>query len=77
MHGTRTTRTGTIRKAVAERKRLFRMALASAGLSMRQWAEAEHLTHGHVSLFINGHRDSAAMDARVDAFIAKHLRSVA
>lgn len=77
MDGTRTKGHGTIRKAVAERKRLFRMALASAGLSMRQWADGEGLTHGHVSLFINGHRPSDRMEERVEAFIAKHLRHVA
>jgi hypothetical protein len=74
MSGTRTISSRTIQKQAAERKRLFRMALASAGLSLRQWCEREGYTHGHLSPVLSGHRPAGrALADLMQRFIVKHL----
>ena len=60
-------------KAKTSRKQLFRAALAIADLTASQWAEREKLTPEHLSLVLNGKRESAALNERIDTFVREHL----
>lgn len=59
--------------AKTSRKQLFRAALAIAGLTAGQWAEREGLTAMHLSMVLNGKRDSARLGEKIDAFVRTHL----
>lgn len=67
----------TLPKAVRLRKTRFYQALVPAGLSMSAWARSQKVTPGHLSQVLNGARDGFALDAKIDAFIAKHLKDLA
>lgn len=58
--------------AIERRRTRFLRALAAAGLSQSGWARANGLTKGHLSLVLNGKRDSEALTAKIDAFIREH-----
>jgi hypothetical protein len=60
-------------KAKPNRKQLFRVALALAGETQGSWAEANDLTPQHLSLVLNGKRDSLTLNARIDGYIAEKL----
>lgn len=62
-------------RAQMRRKRLFRAALALAGLTETQWAEKQGISQPHLSLVLNGKRESKVLTDKVDAFIDKHLVS--
>lgn len=65
-------------KALKERKTRFRQALVAAGLSMAGWARTHgDCTPGHLSQVLDGKRPGFALDDKIAAFTAKHLRSVA
>jgi hypothetical protein len=60
----------------ATRKRLFRAALGGAGLTARQWAEAQGLSDGHLSNLLAGTKENPSVIEKVDAFIDKQLISL-
>jgi hypothetical protein len=60
-------------KAKTSRKQLFKAALAIAGLTAAEWASGEDLTPEHVSMVLNGKRESARLIEKVDAFVRQHL----
>jgi hypothetical protein len=60
----------------ATRKRLFRAALGNAGLSARQWAEAQGLSDGHLSNLLSGTKENPSVIEKIDAFIDKQLISL-
>lgn len=65
-------------KAQASRKRLFRAALAIAGMTAEQWGQKEGVTSGHLSMILAGKRTNEDIEARIEAFTTKHLsRTVA
>jgi len=59
--------------AKTSRKQLFKAALALAGLTATQWADREGLTPMHLSMVLNGKRDSLRLNEKIDAFVRKHL----
>lgn len=64
-------------RALVERKRRFRKALALAEMTAEQFAEQHGVTATYLSRYLGGKTVSGPMAERVDAFIAAHLRSVA
>jgi hypothetical protein len=60
-------------KAKTSRKQLFQAARALAGITAAQWADHEDITPEHLSLVLNGKRESARLVEKVDAFIREHL----
>lgn len=62
---------------VVERKRQFRKALALAEMTAAEWAEANKIGATYLSRVLAGKSVSQPTCDRIDAFIAKHLRSVA
>lgn len=67
----------TIPRALRDRKTRFYQALVAADLSMSAWAAKQGLTPGHVSQVLSGKRPGFALDAKITAFIAKHLKDLA
>ena len=57
------------------RKRLFRAALAIAGITGTQWAKEQGVTRQHLQFVLTGERESKTLTDAVDAFIDKHLVS--
>lgn len=55
------------------RKSQFKAALALARITQREWATALDRTPEHVSMVLNGRRESQWMLDQIDAFIGKHL----
>jgi DNA-binding XRE family transcriptional regulator len=55
------------------RKRRFAAALALAGLTREEWAAQIGISSKHLYYVLRGERDSATLDAKVDAFIEEHL----
>ena len=53
------------------RKQLFRAALAVKGQTQESWATAHDLTPQHLSLVLNGKRESGALTTRIDEYIAE------
>lgn len=66
----------TVRE-LKERRKRFRAALALAGLDAQDFADQKDVdvTPSHLSLVLHGKRESPPLIAKVDAFIAKHLKS--
>ena len=60
-------------KAKTSRKALFRAALAGVELTAAQWAEREGITPEHLSLVLNGKRESRSLDEKIDGFIRVRL----
>ena len=60
-------------KVKTSRKQLFRAALAIAGQTVVQWAASEGLTPEHVSLVLNGRRESARLLDKIDAFVREKM----
>lgn len=58
--------------AGANRKRLFRAALALSGLTAARWCQKHGINSGQLSMTLNGLRDSPDVIAKIDAFIVKH-----
>lgn len=58
------------------RKQMFRVALASAGLTAQQWAEKQGVTSGHLSQVLDEKRESASLTEKMDEFIRKQLISL-
>lgn len=61
---------------MAERKARFRAALGLARMTARSWATAEDTDPAYVSRVLSGKVVSQPMVARIDAFIAKHLKQL-
>lgn len=61
-------------KPVGFRKQ-FLAALTLAGLTIAQWAEREGLSYGHVSMVLNGHRESVSLCSRMREFAQETLRA--
>jgi hypothetical protein len=59
------------------RKSRFRAALALAGLTATEWAEANDVTQAHLSQVLDGKRESRSLMEKVEAFTEKHLSGVA
>lgn len=59
--------------AIDRRRTRFLKALATAQLSQSAWARENGVSKGHLSLVLSGQRDSDALTAKIDAFIAKHM----
>ena len=55
-------------KVKANRKQLFRAALALAGLTARDWAEREGISESYLSFVLNGKRESDALNEKINAF---------
>jgi len=74
MSVTRKSASPTVRERKERRKR-FRAALALAGLNAKDFAALPdvRVTPAHLSQTLHGHRVSATLLQKVDAFIAKHL----
>lgn len=68
--------TRNLPKQTPSRKRLFRAALAIAGVTGTQWAKERGVTRQHLAFVLDGDRESKSLTDEVDAFIAKHLVSV-
>ena len=60
-------------KAKASRKQLFRASLAIAGETQKSWAEARGRTEQHLSLVLNGKRDSEPLNKEINDFIAEKI----
>lgn len=60
-------------KAKTTRKQLFRAALAIAGQSAREFAEAEGITPQWLSQVLNEREESIRLTVKIDTFIAKHM----
>lgn len=61
-------------KAKTSRKKLFRAALAIAGMTAEQWGAQEGVTAGHLSMILSGVRHNDRIEARIDAFTKQQLR---
>ena len=57
----------------ANRKALFRAALALNEMTAAEWADKNGITGGAVSLNLSGFRSSAELTAKIDAFIEQHM----
>lgn len=66
-----------VSRALVERKRQFRKALALAEMTAAEWATANGVTATYLSRYLGGNTVSEPMGVRIDAFIAKHLKDVA
>jgi gp16 family phage-associated protein len=66
---------GIMPKAKSSRKQLFKAALALDGTTAQEWAESHGITAMHVSMVLNGRRESARLLDKIDAFVAKKLGS--
>jgi hypothetical protein len=62
-------------KAKTSRKQLFRAALAIVGMTTEQWAQKEGVTAAYISMILSRKRKSEELEAKIDAFIDKHLIS--
>lgn len=58
-----------VTKPKATRKQQFNAALALAGTTKQEWAEAQGVTVTHLNYFLDGERSSAPLDAAVSQFI--------
>jgi hypothetical protein len=63
----------TLRNPTPSRKARFRAALALAHTTMREWAEQQGVTTGHLHQVLSGDRESVTLTTAVDAFIEQHL----
>lgn len=66
-----------MRRRESSRKAAFRAALALAEKTQAQWAEEHGVTAFHLSVVLNGERESASLTAKMDEFIAEwqpHVR---
>lgn len=59
-------------KAKNNRKRLFRAALALAGMTAEEWASKEGVPSPVLSMVLNGNRNSEPLKQKIDRFIEKH-----
>lgn len=57
------------------RNQRFKAALAMAGITAREWARQNEVSHGHLSQVVRGIRHSATLAEKIDTFIAKHVRA--
>jgi hypothetical protein len=63
--------------AIERRRTRFLRALAATGQSQSAWARANGLTKGHLSLVLNGKRDSDTLNEKINAFIREHAKKPA
>lgn len=56
-----------------DRRKQFRVALATAGKTQDWFAAQAKVTAGSLSLVLSGRRVSAPLTAKIEAFIAKQL----
>jgi hypothetical protein len=69
-------RSERVSRELAERKRLFRVALANAGMTAGEWGEANDTDPAYLSRYLGGKTASQPLGAKIDAFIAKHMRQL-
>ena len=72
----KTVSTSSVREARERRKR-FRAALALAGRDAKDFAKDAGVGGAHLSQVLHGHRESAILVEKIEAFIEKHLGAVA
>lgn len=72
MKVTRKSVPGSMRERVERRKRL-RAALGLAGMTEGDFALACKVTPGHLSMVLNGRRDSQRITDEIKTFVAKYL----
>jgi hypothetical protein len=60
-----------MRKLRPGRKARFKAALALADLGVDEWAKKAGVTRQHVNATLNNPKESAALIAAIDAFIAE------
>ena len=60
-------------RAKTSRKALFKAALAITGTTLKEWAEANGITSGHLLHVLAGRKESMVLAAKIDAYIAKHM----
>lgn len=62
-----------VRGRTVSRKKAFTAALVLLGKTHREWAQEQGVTASHLSLVLNGRRESGRLIAQIDAVIAKQL----
>lgn len=60
-------------KEKTSRKQLFKAALALAGMTAAQWADAEGITASYLSAVLAGRMTSQRLTDKIDAFIERML----
>lgn len=56
-------------KLTTTRKTRFQAALVLTGMTQGTWAAQEGVHRGYLNQVLNGKRQSATLDAKIDAFI--------
>lgn len=56
------------------KRKLFQIALASAGLNMSAWAAQQGYSHSAVSLILSNKMKSRKLSSQIDSFIDTELR---
>lgn len=63
-----------VAQSTPTRKQRFDAALKLAGITLDQWCAEQKVTRQHLNEGFKGNREfGAALDARIDQFIATHL----
>ena len=62
-----------VQQAIERRRSRFLRALGVAGLSQNGWGREYGTSAAHLSYVLRGQRDSVVLNAKIDAFIQKHL----
>lgn len=62
-----------MQKAKPNRKPRFLKALALAGLSQAAWAREQDISPAHLSLVLNGKRESNTLEKKIDTFASEQL----
>lgn len=65
--------TAVKRTDLARKRKELKAALALAGLTQGMWAAQQGVTPEHLSMVLNGKRESGRLLQELDAFTAKHL----
>jgi hypothetical protein len=60
-------------KTKPNRKALFQAALKLAGLTAEEWAIREGITPEHLSVVLNGKRESKTLTDKIDEFARSEL----
>jgi hypothetical protein len=66
----------TVPTALSRRKKRFRIALAVAGQTQTEWAEANGVGPAYLSRYLGGHTVSEPLGEKIDAFVTRHLKQL-
>jgi hypothetical protein len=66
----------TVPSALSRRKKRFRIALAVAGQTQTEWAEANGIGPAYLSRYLGGNTVSEPLGEKIDAFVARHLKQL-